>query len=80
MTIEIGLIYDIYPPRIHPISSELVQPSIEVTLDFEIPETVWEEYKDNEEKLLDWAINNILIPGLINSANKSEPDFDPNEN
>ncbi len=80
MTIEVGFVYDIHPPRIHPISSERVPASIQFILDFDIPEIVWEECKDNEDELIYWAIKHILVPSLINYSDEPDSNFNPNEN
>ena len=79
MTIEVNLMYDFEPPRVHPISLKKSLASIELTIDFDIPEGVWEQYKDNEEKLLEWAINAVLVPSLMKS-DKFKPTVDPNKN
>ena len=42
MTIEVGFICDVHPPRVRPISLEKVPASIQFILDFDIPEIVWE--------------------------------------
>ena len=80
MTIEIGFICDVHPPRVHPISSKKVPASIEFILDFDIPEIVWEKYKDDEDELIEWAIKYILVPGFTKYSEKCDPNFDANEN
>ncbi len=78
--IEVGFVYDIQPPRIHPISSEELPASIQFILDFDIPETLWEECKDNEDQLIQKSIQHILVPSLVNYSERLEANLDSNEN
>ena len=80
MTTEIGFICDVNPPRVHPVSLEKVPASIQFILDFDIPEIVWEEYKDDEDGLIEWAIKYILVPGFTQYSEKSDSNFNPNVN
>ena len=76
--IEMGLNYEIYPPS----TSLVLSPSpasIELTTDFNIPESIWEKYKDNKEELLRWTVKNIVVPGLTNFVNDPDSKFDEDE-
>ena len=69
MSTQIDLKYDIFPSYMDENSSELISPSIKTTFNIEIPESIWEKYKDDEEQLLEWAIDSVLIPSLVKSFN-----------
>ena len=77
--IELGLMYEIYPPYADLISSKQSPASIELITDFDIPESIWELYKDDEQELLKWTIANIVIPGLVNFVNNRDAKFDDDE-
>ena len=77
--IELGLSYEVYPPNT---DSTILSPSpagIELTTDFNIPESVWEKYKDDKEQLLRWTIQHIVIPGLTDYLSKPDVESDEDE-
>ena len=76
--IEMGVSYEIYPPSTGPILSPSPA-SIELTTDFDIPESVGEKYKDDREGLLRWTVENIVIPGLTDCLENPDYKFDEDE-
>ena len=67
---EIDLTYDVVPHHIDKNSSEVVLPTVTTTFNIQIPESIWEKHKNDEERLLEWAIDIALIPSLVNSFNQ----------
>ena len=70
MNTQINLTYDVVSSHIDKNSSEVVLPSVITTFNIQIPESIWEKYKDDEERLLEWAIDIALIPSLVKSFNQ----------
>lgn len=65
--IPVSFVYDIQPP-------------LEVILDFDVPESLWEECNDNEDELIQKSIEYILVPSLINYSEKLKANLDSNGN
>ena len=76
---EIAVTYELYPPHIN-FLLESVTPSIEITFDVDIPQDVWEKYKDNEKELIEWVMNVILAPAFEQHSNKFDNNFNFSKN
>ena len=57
---QLNLTYEIYRPYTTPIKDGFTDPSIELTFDIDIPLEIWARYHDNEDELVNWAIDYLF--------------------
>ncbi len=68
---QLNMNYELWPPYTTVQSNEFTKPSIELIFDLEIPLEVWARYHDNEDQLVEWAVN-YLFKTRITEIRKNE--------